>query len=128
MGKLGSKFKKALPEEVATRLKGDAGKLSDDDWKGRLDELAALVKVKADENLDGSEAENEGDPEFSREEAALAGAGAGGGNEPSGGHPATSFDRSASALGRARACRDRATPVTQSEPGDTNSHDAPRCR
>jgi hypothetical protein len=84
LGKLGSKFKKALPEEVATRLKGDAGKLSEDDWKGRLDELAALVKVKADENLDGSEAENEGDPEFSREEAALAGSGAGGG-QPSGG-------------------------------------------
>jgi chromosome segregation ATPase len=92
MGKLGSKFKKALPEEVATRLKGDAGKLSDDDWKGRLDELAALVKVKADENLDGSEAENEGDPEFSREEAALAGAGAGG-NEPTGGATATSARR-----------------------------------
>lgn len=77
-GKLGSKFVKALPDEVKTRLEEQAGRLDDDGWKGRLEELAALTKVNADENLDGSEKEDEsGDPEFSREEAALTGAGTG---------------------------------------------------
>jgi flagellar biosynthesis GTPase FlhF len=78
--KLGSKFVKALPDAVKTRLEEQAGTLDDDGWDGRLEELAALTNVKADENLDGTEQEPEaGDPEFSREEAAQAGAGAGAG-------------------------------------------------
>lgn len=98
-GRLGTKFLKALPETVKTRLVDEqAGKLTDDEWSSRLEELAALVKVKPEENEEGGEstAASAGDPEFSREQAAQAGGGAG---EPSGNGSGLSPARRRSVIG-----------------------------
>jgi hypothetical protein len=66
MGKLGSKFTKALPESIGERLEEQAKTLSEDDWKARLDELAELTKVKPDEQAE------EADDTFTEEETARA--------------------------------------------------------
>lgn len=75
VSKLGSKFLKALPESIRTRLEDQAKELKDEDWTARLEELAELVKVKSDEVLDGDEAAEDDKDRgtFSRDETAAAG-------------------------------------------------------
>lgn len=48
LGKLGSEFVSKLPESVNTKLQEQARTMSDEDWSGRLEELATLVGVKSD--------------------------------------------------------------------------------
>lgn len=71
LGKLGEGFTAKLSDSIKTRLNEQAKSMSDDDWTARLEELAELTGVKADE-----EAEDNGD-EFTETEVAAAGVGKG---------------------------------------------------
>lgn len=59
---LGSKFTHRLEKAATTyaRVKDQAGKLSDDEWKARLEELGEAFGVKADENFAEGEKPDEG--------------------------------------------------------------------
>lgn len=84
LGKLGKTFRAKLPESIRTKLDDQAKLLKDEDWKGRLDELAELVGVKPDEG--GPEDAGSGaGAEFTREEVARAGLSGGGGSGSGGG-------------------------------------------
>lgn len=52
MGKLGDKFVAALGERTRTRLTDQAAKMEDADWADRIAELAELVKIPVDAQLD----------------------------------------------------------------------------
>jgi len=77
VSKLGKTFREKLPESIRTKLDEQAKTLKDDEWTARLDELAELVGVKADEGGPAGSGEGSGSGagsgEFSREEVARAG-------------------------------------------------------
>lgn len=82
---LGSKFTAKLDKLDATskRVKEQAGTMSDDDWKARLEELSETLGVKSDENLaEGEKPEGDKPAEetaadlFDREEVTASAAGA----------------------------------------------------
>lgn len=55
MKSLGAGFTSKLGDFTKGRLEEQAGKLSDEDWDGRLKELEEIAKVKRDDKGDGSE-------------------------------------------------------------------------
>jgi hypothetical protein len=101
---LGSKFTAKLEGATATlaRLKTQAGTLSDDEWKARLEELGEAFGVKADEDLtdeekaerdkdkdgDGAGGESTAKDLFTPQEVTASAAGSGNGSG-SGASPAT---------------------------------------
>lgn len=83
IGKLGTKFNAALGETTKARLKTQAATMQDAEWAERLAELAELVKVQPDEQIDpaaapaatetagaGAPAPGSGTPTFTQEEVA----------------------------------------------------------
>lgn len=72
---LGDKFMAALPETVKTRLAEQAKTHSDEDWTARLDELAEMTKVKADEKIDPAAAATTTAAETAASQFAAAGSG-----------------------------------------------------
>lgn len=74
MGKLGKPFIAKLGDRTKAKLDEQAGTLTDEDWTGRLEELAELTGVKPDE--EGAAADDD-EPTFRREEIARAGAAGG---------------------------------------------------
>jgi chromosome segregation ATPase len=86
LGVLGEGFMEKLGETAKKRLRDQAGVFSDEDWRGRLEELSELTGVAPDADKDGKPAERrDGGEEFSRREIARAGAGAGGSENGGGG-------------------------------------------
>jgi hypothetical protein len=87
---LGSKFTARLEKATVARLKTQAGTLSDDEWKARLEELGEAYDVKADEDLtdeekaerekggDGAGGESTASDLFDRQEVTASAAGSGG--------------------------------------------------
>lgn len=71
LGKLGDGFRAKLPDTIKAKLEEQAKSMSDEDWTGRLEELAQLLGVKPDEGAPAGAAEPA--PTFSREETARAG-------------------------------------------------------
>lgn len=69
MSKLGSGFSEKLGEKTKANLTEQAGKLSDEEWTARLDELAEAYGVKPDAEKDKKD---EGTDEFSETEIASA--------------------------------------------------------
>jgi hypothetical protein len=76
LGALGDGFMEKLPATAKARLKEQAGEMSEDEWKGRLDELAELVDVKPDEG----KPQTTNKDEVTREEASASALGNGNGN------------------------------------------------
>lgn len=81
--KLGAGFLAKLPEPVKTKLSEQAGTLSDEDWTARLEELALMTGVKADEGGTAAPAPGSAAPDETARTAFGAGGGTGGG-APSG--------------------------------------------
>lgn len=75
LGKLGDGFRAKLPDTIKATLNAQAKTMSDEDWAGRLEELAELTGVKSDEGAPEGAAGAGGGGTFSREEIARAGAG-----------------------------------------------------
>lgn len=76
---LGKDFKAKLGEFTSRRLGEQAKSLSDEEWDARLEELEEMSGVKRDASEGkGGESAGKGEGEFSREEIASAGVGAGG--------------------------------------------------
>jgi hypothetical protein len=70
-GKLGKGFVAKLGDKTKERLREQAGSMKDDEWAGRLEELAEAYGVEA--TADGDD--TDGDEEFSEEEVASSVAG-----------------------------------------------------
>jgi hypothetical protein len=88
LGALGEGFMEKLGDTAKKRLRDQAGEFSDDDWRGRLEELSEMVGVKPDADKDGKpggDGKKPGGGEFSKEE--IAAAQAGNGNGDGGGKP-----------------------------------------
>lgn len=91
-GKLGKAFLAKLTDGIKAKLTEQAKTLSDEDWTARLDELAELTGVKADE--DGS-AEGDADVLTGEETARAGGGGLGGGTSPTDGQAPSQVARTA---------------------------------
>lgn len=78
LAKLGKDFKAKLPESISLKLQEQAKSLKDEDWAGRLEELAELVGVKHDAGGADTSGGGSGDGTFSREEVARSGLSGGG--------------------------------------------------
>jgi hypothetical protein len=79
-GKLGKGFVAKLGDKTKERLREQAGSMKDDEWAGRLEELAEAYGVEA--TADGDD--TDGDEEFSEEEVASSVAGRTGGSATDG--------------------------------------------